>query len=43
MITEFQEKLKPGGLLIIGENEEIISNDLKRLKSANITAYRKAV
>ncbi|MCK5196959.1 MAG: chemotaxis protein CheR, partial [Spirochaetales bacterium] len=43
MITEFQDKLKNGGLLIIGENEEIISDDWKIVKSANITAYRKAV
>lgn len=43
MITEFQDKLKSGGLLIIGENEEIISDDWKIVKSANITAYRKAV
>ena len=43
MIAEFQDKLKSGGLLIIGENEEIISDDWKMIKSANITAYRKAV
>lgn len=43
MITEFQEKLKPGGLLIIGENEELISDSWKIVKSANITAYRKSV
>ncbi len=43
MITEFQEKLVPGGLLIIGQNEELSGNDWKKLKSNNITAYRKIV
>ncbi len=43
MIAEFQEKLKPGGLLIIGENEELVSDDWKVIKSANNTAYRKKV
>ncbi len=43
MIAEFQDKLKSGGLLIIGENEELVSDDWKIVKSANITAYRKTV
>ncbi len=43
MITEFQEKLVPGGLLIIGQNEELPGNDWKKIKSTNITAYRKIV
>lgn len=43
MITEFQEKLLPGGLLIIGQNEELPGNDWKKIKSTNITAYRKIV
>ncbi|MCK5153777.1 MAG: chemotaxis protein CheW [Spirochaetales bacterium] len=41
MITEFQEKLVPGGLLIIGQNEELPGNDWKKIKNNNITAYRK--
>ncbi len=41
MVTEFREKLKSGGLLIIGENEVIYSDEWKMVKSANITAYRK--
>lgn len=41
MITEFQEKLVPGGLLIIGQNEELPGNDWKKIKGNNITAYRK--
>ena len=32
MITEFQEKLVPGGLLIIGQNEELPGNDWKKLR-----------
>ena len=43
MITEFHDKLKPGGLLILGENEELVSNDWKIVKSADIRAYRKIV
>lgn len=43
MITEFQDKLVPGGLLIIGQNEELPGNDWKKIKSTNITAYRKIV
>lgn len=43
MIGEFKDKLKSGGLLIIGENEELVSDDWKIVKSANITAYRKTV
>lgn len=41
MITEFQDKLVPGGLLIIGQNEELPDNDWKKIKNNNITAYRK--
>ena len=41
MITEFQDKLVPGGLLIIGQNEELPDNDWKKIKTNNITAYRK--
>ncbi|MDA3938035.1 MAG: chemotaxis protein CheW [Spirochaetia bacterium] len=43
MIAEFQEKLVPGGLLIIGQNEELPVNDWKKIKNNNITAYRKIV
>lgn len=43
MIAEFQDKLVPGGLLIIGQNEELPDNDWKKIKSNNITAYRKIV
>jgi len=41
MIKEFQEKLTPGGLLIIGQNEELPGNDWKKIKNNNITAYIK--
>ncbi len=41
MIAEFREKLKSGGLLLIGENENIYSDDWKMVKSSNITAYKK--
>lgn len=43
MITEFQDKLVPDGLLIIGQNEELPGNDWKKIKTNNITAYRKIV
>jgi len=43
MITEFQDKLVPGGLLIIGSNEELSGNNWKKIKDNNITAYRKTV
>ncbi len=43
MITEFQDKLVPDGLLIIGQNEELPGNDWKKIKSNSITAYRKIV
>lgn len=43
LITEFQDKLKPGGLLIIGQNEELVSDEWRIVKSANISAYRKTV
>lgn len=43
MIAEFQEKLVPGGILIIGQNEELPGNNWKKIKSNNITAYRKIV
>ncbi|MCK5197765.1 MAG: chemotaxis protein CheW, partial [Spirochaetales bacterium] len=43
MINEFKDKLKPGGLLIMGQNEELVGDDWKIVKSAKITAYRKTV
>ena len=43
MITEFQDKLIPGGLLIVGQNEELPGNNWKKIKNNNITAYRKIV
>ncbi|MCK5674990.1 MAG: chemotaxis protein CheW [Spirochaetales bacterium] len=43
MITEFQEKLVPDGLLIIGQNEELPGTAWKKIEGNNITAYKKIV
>jgi len=41
LIQEFKEKLKPGGLLVIGENEELSLPDFEDLSSTKVHAYRK--
>lgn len=41
LVLEFNEKLKPGGLLFIGENEEIKYPDFENISSGRIRAYRK--
>lgn len=41
LIHEFNEKLKPGGLLVIGENEELNLPDFEDLSNNKIHAYRK--
>ena len=43
MVTEFHEKLVSGGILIIGQNEELIGNEWKKIRTNNITAYKKIV
>ncbi len=41
LLSEFDEKLKSGGLLLIGTNERIKSEDWEPVESAGIVAYRK--
>jgi len=41
LVLEFNEKLKPGGLLFIGENEEIKHPDFENISSGRIRVYRK--
>ncbi|MGC9311165.1 MAG: CheR family methyltransferase [Sediminispirochaetaceae bacterium] len=41
LVLEFNEKLKPGGLLFIGENEELKHPDFENISSGRIQVYRK--
>ncbi len=41
LVQEFAEKLKPGGVLILGKNEEIVSELFDDISSGMVKAYRK--
>ena len=41
LLSEFDEKLKSGGLLIIGDKERINSAEWESVDSAGVVAYRK--
>ncbi len=43
MIKEFKDKLKMGGFLFVGQNEELPDNDWKLIKGNNISMYKKIV
>jgi len=43
MIKEFKDKLKTGGFLFVGQNEELPDNDWKLIKGNNISVYKKLV
>ena len=41
LVAEFSEKLKPGGVLVVGDHEEIKSPDFESISSGTLRAYRK--
>jgi purine-binding chemotaxis protein CheW len=41
VLAEFKDKLKPGGMLVVGANERLSVPDLKLSAGGNIVAYRK--
>lgn len=43
MVTEFVEKLKKGGIIIVGDNEVLNDESLSKIDITGITAYKKEV
>src|SRR6056297_38467 len=41
LVQEFSEKLKPGGILILGRHEEILSDMFEDISNGMVHAYRK--
>lgn len=41
--TEFMEKLKPGGILITGLNEKIVSDGFEEISTGSVRAYKKNI
>ncbi len=41
LLEEFFEKLKPNGVVIVGENETVIYGDWTEIKGGNMVAFRK--